>query len=112
MQLSGARDRNNPRLLGQQPSQRDLGGGHLFLFREFRKHINEGLIRFSVFRVKTRDLVAEIVAVKLRILVNLSREEAFAQGTEGNKSNSEFFQGWQHFRFRLSPPQRVFTLER
>src|SRR5580765_5148850 len=111
MQLRRAGDGNNPGLLREQPSQRNLGGGHLFLFRKSRKQINEGLICFSIFRAKARDIVAEIGAVELRILVDCAREEALAQGTEGNESNSEFFQGWQYFRFRLSPPQRVFALE-
>ena len=88
MQLRGARNRNNPRLLGQQPREGDLGGGHFLLFRKSAEQINEGLIRFSILGAKTRDLVAEVGAVELRVLVDLSREEAFTQRTERNEIRS------------------------
>ena len=99
-------------VLRQQPGQRDLGGGHLFLSCKFCEHIHKGLIRFAILLAETRDCVAKIGAVELRVRADFSREKAFAQGTEGNKSDAEFFQGRQHFHFRLTPPQRIFALER
>jgi hypothetical protein len=46
------------------------------------------------------------------VFVHLSREEAPAKRTKWNESDSKFLEGRQHFRFRLSPPQRIFALER
>src|SRR2546422_1316083 len=45
--------------------------------------------------------------VERRVLVDLSREEAFTEGTEWNEPDPEFFEGGQQFLFRASPPQRV-----
>src|SRR6266404_2387520 len=111
MYLSGARDRNDPRLLREQPRKRDLSGCRLLLFRESIEQINERLVRFTIRRVKARDCVAEIRVVELRIFVDLAREKALTKGTKWNKSDSEFFERRQHRLFRLPPPQRVFALK-
>ena len=80
--------------------------------RDLDYQINYGLVRFSVLRRKARNDVAEIRFVELRICVDFAGEEAFPQRTEGNKSDAEFLERRHHFRFRLSPPQRVFALQR
>ena len=69
MQLRRARDRNDPRLLGQQPGERDLGRRRLLLFRELANQINQRLIRFAVLRRKAGNDVAEIGPVELRVFV-------------------------------------------
>jgi hypothetical protein len=38
-------------------------------------------------------------------------EEAFTKRTEWNEPDSEFLEGGQQFRFRTSPPQRIFALD-
>jgi len=68
------------------------------------QQINQCLVRFSRLRRKARDDVAKIRAVERRVFINLSRQEAFPERAEGNKSDAEFFKGRQHFRFRFSPP--------
>jgi hypothetical protein len=60
MQLGCAWNRNDPRLLGKQPSKRELSRCHLPLFREFAEQINQRLVSFTVLRVKAWDGVAEI----------------------------------------------------
>src|SRR5579863_4913046 len=110
MKLRRPRDRNNPRLLREQPRERDLSRRHLLPLRDVGNQINHGLIRFSSFWRKSRDDVAEIAAIELRILVDLAREKALAKRAKWNESDSQFFQGWQYLLFRAPPPQRVFTL--
>src|SRR5271166_1663332 len=48
MQLGCARNRNDPRFLGQKPGERDLSRCCLLLFRESGEQINQGLIRFTI----------------------------------------------------------------
>ena len=111
VQLRGARDRNDPRLLGKQPGERDLSRCRLLPFCDLAKQINQGLIRFPSLRRKARDDVAEVGTVERRVFVDLSREEAFAQRTEWNEADPEFLERRQQFLFRSSPPQRVFALD-
>ena len=58
-------NRNDPRLLGKQPSKRELSRCHLPLFREFAEQINQRLVR-------AWDGVAEIRVIELRIFVDLA----------------------------------------
>src|SRR5882724_7420700 len=71
MQLGCARNRNDPRLLGKQPSKRELSRCHVFPLREFAQQINQRLVRFTVVWVKAWDSVAEIRALELRIFEEL-----------------------------------------
>src|SRR6266571_5370640 len=111
MQLRGAWDGNNPRLLGKQPGERDLRRGRLLPCGDLAQQIHQGLIRLESLRREARERAAEVGAVERRVFVDLSREEALPQWTIGNEANAEFLQGRQHFRFRSSPPQRVLALE-
>lgn len=47
MQLRGARNGNDPRLLGEQPGERDLGWSRLFPLANFREQIDQGLVRLQ-----------------------------------------------------------------
>ncbi len=60
LQLSGAGDGHNPRLLRQQPRQRDLRRGRLLPCGDLAKQINQRLIRFARLWRKARDDVAEV----------------------------------------------------
>src|SRR5437870_6255144 len=104
MQFRGARYGHNPRLLGEQPRERDLRRRFLLLLCNLTKHINQSLIGFPSFGRKAREYVAEIRTVERGIFVDLSREEASTQRTVRNKADSEFFESRQYFRFRLSEP--------
>src|SRR4029077_6436061 len=110
-QLGGAWDGNNPRLLGKQPSERDLSRGGLLPYRDLAKEIHERPIRFPVLWRKARDDVAEITFVELRIFADLSGEEAFSQRAKWNEADSEFLERGYHFRFRFSEPERVLALQ-
>src|SRR5216684_3858572 len=76
LQLAGAWDGNNPRLLGKQPGERYLSRCRLLPFCDLAKQINQGQIRFPGLRRKAREGVAEVGTVERRVFVDLSREEA------------------------------------
>src|SRR6185503_1381746 len=105
VQLRSTWNRNNPRLLCQQPGEGYLSRGRVLLFCNLAKQIDQSLIRFSCLRRKARDDVAEISAVERGVFIDLSREKAFAKRAERNEADSEFLKRRQYFRFRLSPPQ-------
>src|SRR5215212_1082335 len=50
LQIPGARYRDDPRLLGKQPSQRDLGGRRLIPGCDFAEQIDQGLVRLPGLR--------------------------------------------------------------
>jgi hypothetical protein len=71
------------RLLGKQPSKRELSRCGLLLLREFAQQINQRLVRFTVLWVKAWDGVAEIRVIELRIFVDLAREKPLPSGLKG-----------------------------
>src|SRR5215831_15139799 len=79
VELCSARDRRHPRLLSQQPGERDLGGGCTLLFRNAGEQVNQGLIRLQSLRGEAWQSGAEIGAVELRVFIHLASEEAAAE---------------------------------
>src|SRR6202790_108154 len=111
MQLGCAWNRNDPRLLGKQPSKRELSRCHLPLFRKFAEQINQRLVSFTVLRVKAWDGVAEIRVIELRIFVDLACQKTLTKRSKWNESDPEFFKHRKHQFFRLPPPKRVLALK-
>src|SRR5882762_6631579 len=93
MQLRRTRDRDDPRLLREQPGKCDLSRRSLLPFCNLAKQINQCLICFPSLWGKARDDVAEVGALELCILVDLSGEEALTKRTEWNESDPEFLEG-------------------
>src|SRR5947209_11826819 len=110
VQLRGARNRHDPRLLCEQPSERDLSGRRLLPLRDLAEQINQRLIRLPCLRREAREEVAEVRAVEGRVLVHLACEEALAEWAVGHEADTEFLAGRNHFRLRPPPPERVFVL--
>src|SRR5262249_13534700 len=54
MQFGRTRDRNNPRLLRQQPGERNLGWSRLLSLCDLAQQFNQGLICFHCLRRKAR----------------------------------------------------------
>src|SRR5262249_43083476 len=100
-------DWNNPRFLGQQPGERDLGRRRLLPLGDLAEQINQGLIRLPSLRREARDDVAKVGTVECRVFVDLSCQEALTQRAEGNEADAQLLKGWQHFFLGFSPPQRV-----
>src|ERR687886_543010 len=105
MQLRGAWDRNNPRLLSQQPSDRNLSRCRLLLFCDAAEQINQGLIRLESLWREARQGAAEVGTVEGRFLIHLTREKALAQRAIRDKADSEFLKGRYHFLLRSPRPQ-------
>src|SRR5208337_1693177 len=53
----------------------------------------------------TRNDVAKVGPIELRVLVNRTGEKALSQRTERDKANSEFLKRRQNLVLRLSPPK-------
>ncbi len=62
--------------------------------------------------LEARQRVAEIAPIKRCIPADFTGEKPPAQRAVGHKADSQFFQRRQNFRFRTSPPERIFVLQR
>ena len=102
MQLRGAGDRHDPRLLSQQPGERDLGGRRLLPRCDSREQIDQGLVCLARLRREAGNDVAEIGAVERRVLVDRAGEEALAQRAEGDEADPEFLKRRQDFLLGLA----------
>ena len=112
MRLRRARDRNDPRLLGQQPGERDLRGSRFLLRCDLADHIDQGLVCLAGLGRKAR-LVGENRCCR----TSSSRRSVpvrnpLPRGAKGHEADTELLKSRQNFRFRLPPPERVFVLQR
>src|SRR5262245_35224310 len=79
LQLRRARDRNDPRLLLEQPGEGNLRGCGLLPLCDPPKKINQRLIRFPSLRSEARNDVADVRTIERGAFVDLAGEEAFAE---------------------------------
>ena len=98
--------------LRQQPCQRDLRRRGVLLLGERLQPLDERQIRLPVFLGEPRNHVAEVSRVERRLLVDLAREESFAQRTERHEPDAQLLERRKHFPLRLTPPERVLALQR
>src|SRR4051794_11716789 len=105
MQLRRARDGNDPRLLREQPGERDLCRRRVLAFRDPAEQIDERLVRFASVRRKAGDDVAKVGAVEGGLFVDLASEKALAQRAERNEADPEFLERRQNLLLGLSPPK-------
>src|SRR2546430_2679150 len=104
MELGGAWDRYNPRLLGQQPRERDLSRSRFLPFSDAVEQMNEALVGLESIRREARQGTAKVGAVELQVFVHFPRKKALAQGAVRHKTDAEFLQGRYHFLFRSPRP--------
>ena len=112
IELCGAGDRGEPRLLREQPRERDLGGSRVLALRDRAEQVDEGLVGLERVGREARERAAKIGGVELRIFVDLAGEEAFAERAIRHETDSEFFERGDHFLLGLAPPEGVFALQR
>ena len=110
MQLGGAGNRNDPRLLRQQPRQGHLGGRRPLGLCDGAQGIYQRLVCLPSLGAETRNHAAEVVLAEVRAVVDGSREKALAQRAERHKADAQLLQGGQDGLFRFAPPQGVFAL--
>ncbi len=111
MQLRGAGDRNDPRLLGKQLGKRNLRRRHSLSSCNLADEINESLVCLSRLRREAGNDVAEIGFVECCVLADGARKEALAQRAKGNETDPELLKRGQDLLLGLPPPQRIFALE-
>jgi len=70
-------DGNHPRLLGENPGERDLRGRRFLPSGDLAEQIHQGLIRSPVLRVKRGTMLRKSVLSNL-FLRYLAREEPFS----------------------------------
>jgi hypothetical protein len=78
VQLRGSGDGYDPRLLCEQPCQRDLGLGRFLLVCNLPKRIHRCLICFASFHREARNGIAEVGLVELCFVGDCSRKETLA----------------------------------
>src|SRR5271165_2960261 len=100
--LGGAGDRDDPRLLGEQPRQRDLCGRGVLAGGDLAEQIDERLVRCAGLRGETGQPITEVRAVKRRVCVDLAREEALAERAVGHETDAELFERSQQLVLGLT----------
>ena len=73
VQLRRAGDRHDPRLLRQQPGERDLRGRRPLALRDRAEQVDQRLVRLARLGREAGNGVAEVGAVERRVLVDLAR---------------------------------------
>src|SRR5438132_1192505 len=94
--LARSGDRDDERLLGQQPCQRQLRRRGVFSLRKLGDAIDKRLIRGYAFRPETVKSSTQIrFRIKLSLCIKLLRQLAHANWAPGYKADSQFFPGIQ-----------------
>src|SRR6202022_1877708 len=112
IQLRGPRNRHDPRLLPEQPRERDLPRSRVLPLRDLAEQIDQRLVRLARLRCEARHDLPEVVLVERCLLVDLSRQEALPEWAERDQPDSELLERGEQLLFRLPPPQRILALER
>src|SRR5664279_358323 len=109
--LGRARNRHYPRLLRQEPGQRQLSARHVLAGRDDCQHIHQSAIGLAGLRREARNDVAKVGTVKNRVLIDLAGEKSPPERTERHKANAQFLERRQNLRLGLAPPQRILALQ-
>jgi len=112
VQLRRPGNRHDPRLLREQPGERDLRRGHAIPPGDPREQLDERTVPPACLEVEARNGIAEVAALERRALIDRAGEKAFAERAERDEPDTELFERRQDRVFGLAPPQRVLALQR
>src|SRR5271165_5679947 len=112
VKLSGARNRDDPRLPGKQPRQRNLRGRRILCRSNLSEQVDQGHVGLDRFRRKAGHDGTEVGAIELSVLVYLAGEKAGPQRTEWNEADTKFLDRRQDFRLRAPIKKGILTLDR
>src|SRR4029077_7000395 len=112
VELGSAGNRDDPRLLCQQPGECDLRRSRALLLADLFQQIDHWPVCLASLGRKARQAGAIVVAAEGGGLVDLAGEEAPAQGTKGNEADPQLRANRQHLRLGLTPPEGIFALDR
>src|SRR5215212_6086563 len=110
--FGGAGDRHDRGVLGEDPGQRDLGGGGVQTCRDSGDDVDQGLVGGAGFFGEPREVVSEVSIGEAGGGVDAAGEEALAERAERHQADAQLEQGGQDFGFGFTPEQRVLTLQR
>lgn len=111
VQALRSRDRHDMLTLGQQPGQRKLCWSAAFLRGHFPDQSDNLKILVEVLSLEPRIMTAVIIRRQVIEALDLTGQEAAAQRTVRNKSDTQFLDQRQDFILHLSAPQGVFCLQ-
>ena len=83
-------NRNDPRLLRQQPGERDLRGRRLLPRCDIAEQIDQRLVAFRASGVKRGTMLRKSVLSNVVFASIFAGQEAFAERAEGNEADPEF----------------------
>ena len=96
LQFARTGNGHDPRLLSQQPGQRDLGGCRVLPLGGGLEQVDQRQIRFPCLRGESRNGVADVAAGERSVLVDLAGQKAFAKWAEGDEADPELFECRQY----------------
>src|SRR4249920_1136262 len=105
-------DGDNPRLLREQPRERDLRWRRLLLLGERLQPRDKSEVRAPVLLAESRNCVSEVSRIEGSGVVDLAGQKPLAERAERHEADAQLFQGRQDLLLRLAPPQGVLALQR
>src|SRR5271155_2352330 len=105
MQLGGAGNRNDPRLLRKEPSKCKLGRGHLLAGCNASQHVYERPVRLTRLRCKARHGIAEVLCAERGLGIDRAGQEALSEWAERHEADTKFLKDRKDFLFGLTPPE-------
>src|SRR5947199_1142324 len=110
-QFLRARNRDNPRLLREQPGERDLRRRRAFPLRDTFHEVDQCHVCRTGVRGEARRYAAKVFRVECRRRVDRSGEKASAQRTARNEADAKLLARRQHaIALRVARPQRILAL--
>src|SRR5204863_4311645 len=105
VQLRRAGDRDDPRLLREQPGERDLRGRRVLPLSDALEEVDERAVRRPRAGVgEARHGVAKVAALELGALVDRAGEEPLAERAERDEADAELLERGQDRALRFAPP--------
>src|ERR1700686_4609661 len=89
LQLARSRYRNDPRLLGEEPRERDLSRRRLLSVCDLAEQIDDRLVGFPSLRSEAREPGSNVGRVEGHGGINFRREKALPQRAPRNESDPE-----------------------
>src|SRR4051794_10375749 len=112
MALGGTGNWRDPRLLRQQPRQRNLSQRGLLARSKRFQPVHECDVRLPILFREARHGVAKVGWIECRGLVDCAGQEPLAERAERYKPDAELFECRQNLELRFAPPEGVLALHR
>src|SRR5579884_700565 len=110
LNMGGAWNGYNVFALGYNPGQCQLAGTALLFIGNLPYSIYQFQVFIEVITLETRVVPAEVVFRNVAGVFKAAGQKAASQRAVGHKTNAQFPGGIEDFLFRISCPERVFSL--